>query len=218
MQFRGRDGWRSANMKGSALDTALPVEAFAALPLLIANSDGHVLFCNGAAKKFFGCRDCDDRPCWEITRFRTEEGGPFCRVDCPLPRLAHEQSVEPHRTVYVRGSGGDTMRVELLSFVLPRFRRDGSAVMHLVVPDLEPNPDDDPEPEEDAPSDLRQLTSRENDILRLLASGLSTAAVASKLYISKTTVRNHVQHILQKLHVHGRLEAILTYLGQSGAD
>jgi DNA-binding NarL/FixJ family response regulator len=56
---------------------------------------------------------------------------------------------------------------------------------------------------------LRRLTPREKEILDLLASGWSTSAIASKLYISQATVRNHVQHILAKLGVHGRLEAIL---------
>jgi two-component system response regulator DesR len=56
---------------------------------------------------------------------------------------------------------------------------------------------------------LRRLTPREEEILELLASGRNTSAIASRLCISQTTVRNHVQHILAKLGVHGRLEAIL---------
>jgi len=64
---------------------------------------------------------------------------------------------------------------------------------------------------------LRRLTPREKQILDLLASGWSTSAIASRLYISQATVRNHVQHILAKLGVHGRLEAILTlFRGRDG--
>jgi len=64
---------------------------------------------------------------------------------------------------------------------------------------------------------LRRLTPREKEILELLASGWSTSAIASRLYISQATVRNHVQHILTKLGVHGRLEAILTlFRGRDG--
>jgi two-component system, NarL family, nitrate/nitrite response regulator NarL len=47
------------------------------------------------------------------------------------------------------------------------------------------------------------LTRRELDILRLLAAG----AMAERLHVSPATVRNHVQHILEKLGVHSRLEA-----------
>ncbi len=46
----------------------------------------------------------------------------------------------------------------------------------------------------------------------MLASGIGTVAIASKLFISVTTVRNHIQHILNKLGVNGRLEAILALL------
>jgi DNA-binding NarL/FixJ family response regulator len=41
-----------------------------------------------------------------------------------------------------------------------------------------------------------------------LAKGVTTAAIAERLGISRTTVNNHVQHILHKLNAHSRLEAI----------
>jgi PAS domain S-box-containing protein len=53
-----------------------------------------------------------------------------------------------------------------------------------------------------------ELTRRETEILQLLARGLTTARIASQLHISRTTVNNHIQHILQKLNAHSRLEAI----------
>jgi len=52
------------------------------------------------------------------------------------------------------------------------------------------------------------LSERELDVLRLLSKGVRTAAVAEQLHISRTTVNNHIQHILRKLDVHTRLEAI----------
>ena len=52
-----------------------------------------------------------------------------------------------------------------------------------------------------------QLTSRERDVLELLAEGLHTDAVADRLRISRNTVRTHVQSIFAKLQVHSRLEA-----------
>jgi DNA-binding NarL/FixJ family response regulator len=56
------------------------------------------------------------------------------------------------------------------------------------------------------------LTRREREVLRLLASGASTRAIASGLGISPATVRNHVHHILAKLGVHSRLEAVILWL------
>ena len=52
------------------------------------------------------------------------------------------------------------------------------------------------------------LTSREIEVLRNLANGLSTKAIANQLSISSATVNNHIKHILTKLDAHTRLEAI----------
>jgi PAS domain S-box-containing protein len=53
-----------------------------------------------------------------------------------------------------------------------------------------------------------ELTDRELEVLKLLAKGAATGAIAKQLHISRTTVNNHVQHILHKLNAHTRLEAI----------
>ena len=52
------------------------------------------------------------------------------------------------------------------------------------------------------------LSRREREVLRLLADGQTTNAIARTLCISHSTARNHIQHILHKLHVHSRLEAV----------
>jgi PAS domain S-box-containing protein len=52
------------------------------------------------------------------------------------------------------------------------------------------------------------LSPREIQVLRGLAGGGDTGDIASELGISEATVRNHVQHLLRKLGVHGRVEAI----------
>jgi DNA-binding NarL/FixJ family response regulator len=53
-----------------------------------------------------------------------------------------------------------------------------------------------------------ELTGRELDVLRLLASGLSNAGIAEELSLSVNTVRNHVANLLLKLGVHSKLEAL----------
>lgn len=52
------------------------------------------------------------------------------------------------------------------------------------------------------------LTSRELEVLKLLAKGHSTEGIASQLFISINTVRNHVGRILNKLGAHSKLEAV----------
>ena len=52
------------------------------------------------------------------------------------------------------------------------------------------------------------LSAREQQILQLLAEGLAATAISRRLYISLATVRNHTQHILAKLGLHSKLEAV----------
>jgi two-component system nitrate/nitrite response regulator NarL len=54
---------------------------------------------------------------------------------------------------------------------------------------------------------LRSLTARELEVLKLLDEGLSNKQIARRLNIEVATVKNHVHHILEKLHVDRRTEA-----------
>jgi len=53
------------------------------------------------------------------------------------------------------------------------------------------------------------LTAREVEVLRFVAKGMSNREIAEELYISENTVKNHVRNILEKLHLHSRMEAVL---------
>jgi DNA-binding NarL/FixJ family response regulator len=54
----------------------------------------------------------------------------------------------------------------------------------------------------------RNLTTREIEVLRLLSDGLEQKAIAGRLSISPKTVAIHIEHILGKLHVHSRAQAV----------
>jgi DNA-binding NarL/FixJ family response regulator len=56
---------------------------------------------------------------------------------------------------------------------------------------------------------LAEFTSRELDVLRLLGEGFDTAAMARRLNIAPHTVEWHVRHVIEKLGVHSKLQAVL---------
>ena len=59
------------------------------------------------------------------------------------------------------------------------------------------------------PSELAELTERELDVFRLIARGLSNAEIGNELYISDATVKTHITHILQKLDLRDRVQAVV---------
>ncbi|HEY4845805.1 MAG TPA: response regulator transcription factor [Candidatus Dormibacteraeota bacterium] len=57
--------------------------------------------------------------------------------------------------------------------------------------------------------DLSSLTEREVEVLRLMAQGLANQAIGEQLFVSEATVKTHVAHILDKLHVENRVQAVV---------
>ena len=66
-----------------------------------------------------------------------------------------------------------------------------------------------PPPGARAPAELAQLTNRELEVLKLVAQGHSNAQLAASLFLSEATVKTHLTHILAKLNLRDRVQAVV---------
>ena len=123
-------------------------------------------------------------PCWQLVRVQTADGRPLCRRHCPLMRDAREGRSEQCREVRFISDRGHVETADLISYSIPaRADRKRYRILHLmrrreIVSASRPGA-----------RRLNRLSSREREVLRLLAAGMGTHDVAECLFISPVTVR-----------------------------
>lgn len=68
------------------------------------------------------------------------------------------------------------------------------------------------------PDEVQALTSREVEVLELIAQGLSTDEIGERLYLSRNSVKTHTRKLYRKIGVSNRTEAAVWALSRSGSD
>lgn len=194
---------------------------------LVVDEKQHILFWNKAAMEIlgFGHEDLANRPCYQILHGYGDGGRLICKERChvmervlnakPVPNFdalvtthkGEQQWLNISVFCYRVGKAGDKNVIVHLFHNISSKKMDERIVEQLL---------DIVRRYQDVPSgngtDLKHptniLTLRENEILTLLVRGCNTPEISQLLSISPNTTRNHIQHILQKLEVHSRLEAV----------
>jgi len=180
-------------------------------PAYAVNRDGTIVAWNAAASRVFGYPPSEavGRKCWELLRGRDAFGNRYCSERCPLREMAFEHQPANRCRMYFRTADDELQGFTVSTLAL--FDTPDATLIHLCRRDAPA----DREAEPLAPSHPREhdtgrsvLTPREREVLGHLADGHTTREIATLLGISESTVRNHVEHILRKLHAHSRLEAV----------
>ncbi len=168
------------------------------------------------------------KSCYDVLCGRDVFGNCFCSGDCALQHMARRHEAIRHFEMEIRTQSGRTFPASFSIVVVPGPRPSRFTVVHLLQPidgrteahELArrvltgapaPALPEDP-PAASASATEPSLTGRELEVLRLLAVGTSTQEIADTLFISVATTRNHIQHILYKLEVHSKLEAVAAAL------
>ena len=177
------------------------------------------------------CEELLERParsvlgkrCDEVIGGRDENGNVYCYRNCPVAHQARDLPKDPvHRFELSMLTGkGDRKKIEVSLFAIPSYHPALSTVVHVLrsagakESALERGLAEQAEvreplwPMSTQAGETVALTTREKEILLCLAEGLSTSAIAKKLFIAPVTVRNHIQSILHKLDVHSKLAAVV---------
>lgn len=193
----------------------------------VSNEKGAIVFWNAAANRLLGysADEVLGLSCFKVIRGFDIFGNPYCRSDCNLRRSVCSKNAICPFQLQVRRSSGEYISAAFRIVPVSGQKLSEYQLLHLlkqipattdVNPKNYPNSStvsgqargSPPNPGLTAHPSKSPLTSRECEVLALLASGSSTNEISHQLHICVTTVRNHVQNILRKLAVHSKLEAV----------
>ena len=178
----------------------------------VTDRDGVIHGWNEAAEEAFdiAAGEAAGKPCWELLQGKDAFGNDYCGSACPLMRMALEGRRVRRCQLYFSDAAGVAKPYSVMTLLLRGVEPLDPAIIHFLHPavwDRRSSPAK--ENGLSANHQRGELTAREAEVLGLLAEGQSTAAVARTLRISEATTSNHIQHILHKLNVHSRLEAVV---------
>lgn len=177
-------------------------------PAFAVDRNGVVVLWNEASEQVFGYAKGEalGKKCWELLCGHDINGNRYCFENCPLIEMAFL-----HEPVHAFKSSFDTSSHQQKQFsvsCVTVFDKPGDEMLlHICHPER-PVSHETPQ-KSSLPAQPDSLSQREIEVLALLDNGVTTDEVARRLSISTRTVRTHIQHLMYKLQVHNRRDAIL---------
>ena len=176
-------------------------------PAFAVDRSGVIVLWNEAAEESLGvpCSQALGKKCWKLLRGEDAYGNRHCCEHCPIREMAlrHEPVHSFQSSFKTASNGHEQFDVSCLTI----FDEPGNElILHICHPENEPRVNG--YNQSSSTSHPETLSQREIEVLGLLADKVSTKDIASRLTISIRTVRTHVQHLMYKLHVHKRIEAV----------
>ncbi len=184
------------------------------------NASQTVTFWNQACENITGipATHAVGRCCHEVMKGHDLTGRPLCKCDCPLSALAKGGPPPSALPMRIERSDGQKVQLKVSTLLVPSTSQGEWSIVHVMRHGRDNKPaglhQDEAGRAEPAqcrhqvPTGACLLTSREREVLRLLARGLATEAIAERLNLSPATVRNHIQRLMAKLGVHSQVEAV----------
>jgi len=203
----------------------------------VIDDELRVVYWNKTAENILGFtnEDVTGRYCYQLLQGQDERQQLICREHCQVAKMAMCSQPVPNYDVNVRAKQGDRHWLNMSVFTYNMDRNVGGKVVVHLFRDIKDRKFDDDvlahlveliRTHQDVVEGgrtklnprLEPLTSREYEVLVLLVKGHPTDEISELLSITSNTVRNHIQHILGKLKVHTRLEAVIYAIEQGLID
>ncbi len=165
------------------------------------------------------------RPCYDVICGKNRvSGAPFCSADCEVAKLANGARAPNNFSITTKDGNNNPISLSVNIVLVPSFCKKRWIVTHLlhrfINQDILTAMDSVVRPRKSSRSSSlatslgqcshinNRLSPREREVLQLLSEGLSSVQIAKRLRVSHVTVRNHIQHIQNKLNVHSQVEAV----------
>jgi PAS domain S-box-containing protein len=194
------------------------------------DKDLKIVYANRSAQKILDCSpdELTSRYCFQILRGRNDQGRRVCHEHCQVAKMILSGGRVSSFDLEIPTKPKAIQWLNLSVFRYSSKKEGNPYIVHLFreITQVKRNAKfverlieaaenmhalrNDPTTGEIPTREYKGLTLREREVLARLAEGYGTREIADQLSISVHTARNHIQHILQKLNVHTRLEAVIS--------